>query len=170
MNATSTTPAARPFLITRTFDVPREALWKAWTDPEIFKKWFGPKGSTVSDGKLDIRPGGTGHFCVHAPDGRELWGKFIYQEISRPERLVYRQHFSDREGGLSRHPMVPTWPLQMLTTVTLTEEGKKTTLTVRWEPINPTDEERKTFDGAHEGMKQGWGGSFDQLAENLAKG
>ena len=42
-------------------------------------------------------------------------------------------------------------------------------LTVQWVALNPTDEERQTFDSAHEGMRQGWGGSFDQLADFLAK-
>ena len=57
----------------------------------------------------------------------------------------------------------------MLSTTTLVEEGGKTKLAIRWSPLNPTDEERKTFDSSHEGMKQGWTGTFDQLAAYLAK-
>jgi len=65
--------------------------------------------------------------------------------------------------------MSPTWPLEMLSTFSLAEQDGKTTVTVQWIPLNATEEEGKTFDAAHEGMKQGWTGTFDQLAAYLAK-
>jgi uncharacterized protein YndB with AHSA1/START domain len=156
-------------VIMREFDAPRELVWKAWTERERLIQWFGPKGFTMPVAKIDFRPGGVCHSCLRSPDGREMWGKFIYREIVAPERLVYVQHFSNRDGGVTQQPMSPTWPLQMLTTVTVAEQKGKTLLTVQWLPLNPTDEERRTFDSAHEGMKQGWGGTFEQLAEYLAK-
>ena len=168
MSAKAETMAERPFIISRTFSAPRDVMWKAWTEPERFKRWFGPKGSTVSDARMEVKVGGTAHCCIHAPDDREMWGRFIYQKIARPERLVYIQHFSNREGGITRHPMVPTWPLQMQTTVTFAEQKRKTTLTVRWLPLDSIDEECITFDSAHESMNLGWGGSFEQLADYLA--
>ena len=169
---TTTTPgksAERPFVISRTFDAPREQVWQAWAGRERFRQWFGPKGFTVPVAKMDFRPGGTCHSCLRSPEGHEMWGQFICREIVAPERLVYVQHFSDREGGVARHPLSPTWPLQMLTTVTFTEQNGKTLLTVHWVPLNPADEERHTFDSAHEGMEQGWRGTFEQLADYLAK-
>jgi len=168
---TTTTPnqtTERPFIISRTLDAPRERVLKAWTERERLMQWFGPKGSTMPEAKMDFRPGGTCHSCLRSPDGREMWGKFIYREIAAPTRLVYVQHFSDRDGGITRHPLSSTWPLQMLTTVTFAEQDGKTLLTVRWVPLNPTVEERHTFDSAHEGMRQGWSGTFEQLAEYLA--
>jgi uncharacterized protein YndB with AHSA1/START domain len=165
----SSETAGRPFIITRTFKAPRGRVWKAWTEPEDFRQWFGPKGSEVTDVKMELKPGGICHCCVRPPDGREMWGKFIYREIAGPERLVYAQHFSDRAGGITRHPLSATWPLQMLTTVTFAEENSGTALTVRWAPLNPTEEEQKTFDSAHEGMNHGWGSSFEQLADYLAR-
>ena len=159
----------QPFIISRTFDAPIGKVWKAWTEPDAFRQWFGPKGCTVTDVKMELRPNGSCHCCVRPPNGPEMWGKFIYQEIVEPRRLVYAQHFSDRAGGITRHPLSPTWPLQMLTTVTFAEQKGKTVLTVNWAPLNATDEECKTFDSAHEGMNQGWGGSFDQLADYLAR-
>jgi len=65
--------------------------------------------------------------------------------------------------------MSPSWPLEMLSTFTFTERDGKTTFTVKWAPYNCDREERKTFDGAHGGMTQGWTGTLDQLAEYLAK-
>jgi len=160
---------SKPFIITQTFNAPRARLWKAWTDREQLMQWFGPKGFTMTTAKLDLRPGGTFHYCLSSSDGKEMWGKFVYREINAPERIVLVNSFSDAQGGLTRHPMAPTWPLEMLSSTTLVEEGGKTRLTIEWSPLDPTDEERKMFDGAHEGMKQGWGGTFGQLADYLAK-
>jgi uncharacterized protein YndB with AHSA1/START domain len=163
------TPAESPFFISRTFKVPRELMWKAWTERERLMQWFGPKGSTMPVATMDFRPGGMFHFCLQSPDGRQMWGKFVYREIVPTERIVLVHSFSDKAGGIIRHSMSATWPLEMLSTFTMAEQEGRTTATVRWVPINATEEERKTFDAAHEGMKQGWTGTFDQLAEYLAK-
>jgi uncharacterized protein YndB with AHSA1/START domain len=163
------TPTPRPFIISRTFDAPRELLWKAWSERARLMEWFGPKGFKMPAAKMDFRPGGSFHYCMESPDGNEMWGKFIYREISVPEKIVLVNSFSDESGGIIRHPMSATWPLEMLSTFTLAEENGRTTATVHWVPLNPTEEERKTFDAAHDGMKQGWTGTFDQLAAYLAK-
>jgi uncharacterized protein YndB with AHSA1/START domain len=161
--------AGRPFDTSRTFDAPRELVWKAWTERDRLMQWFGPKGFTMSVAKLDFRPGGIFHYCMQSPDGHKMWGKFVYREIVAPERIVLVNSFSDEAGGITRHPMSATWPLEMLSTTTFTEQGGRTTLTLECAPLNATEAERKTFDGAHEGMKGGWTGTFDQLAAYLAK-
>ena len=132
-------------------------------------QWFGPKGFTMRTAKLDLRPGGIFHYCLRSPEGKDMWGKFVYREIVAPERIVLVNSFSDEKGGLTRHPMSPTWPLEMLSTTTLTEQVGKTTITVQWEPLNATEEERKTFNTGRDSMQMGWTGTFDQLAEYLAK-
>jgi uncharacterized protein YndB with AHSA1/START domain len=133
------------------------------------KQWFSPKGFTVQTAKMDFRPGGTYHYCLRSPEGTEMWGRAVYHDITAPESLVWVNSFSDERGGLGRHPMAPTWPLEMLTTVTLAEQGDKTTVTVRWLPLNPSEEERATFDAGHDSMRKGWTGTFEQLEEYLAK-
>lgn len=163
------TAAEHPFVITQTVNAPRDLVWKAWTERERLMQWFGPKGFKMTIAKLDFRPGGTFHYCLQTPDGQEMWGKFSHREIAASERIVLVNSFSDEAGGTTRHPVSPTWPLEMLSTTTLSEEGSKTKLTMGWSPLNPTDEERKTFASSHDGMKQGWTGTFDQLAEYLAK-
>ena len=165
----TTIPDLKPFIISREFAAPRELIWKAWTEPGRLMQWFGPKGSAMPAAKMDLRPSGICHFRLRSPDGRELWGKFIYREIVAPERLVYAQHFSDVEGGLTRHPLNPAWPLHMLTAVTFARQKGKTLLAVRWDPINPTPEESASFDAGRDGMSQGWGGSLDRLGDYLAK-
>jgi uncharacterized protein YndB with AHSA1/START domain len=160
---------ARPFIVSRTFDAPRELVWKAWTERDRLMQWFSPKGFTMSTADLDFRPGGTFLYALRGPDGKEMWGKFEYREIVPPERIVLVNYFSDRAGGVTRHPMAPTWPLRMLTTTTFVEhDGGKTTVTIEWSALNPTPEERKTFDTSHDGMRMGWTGTFEQLEAYLA--
>ena len=169
MNDLKIDPAQTPFVISHTFDAPRETVWKAWTEVERMKEWFGPKGFTTPVARMDFRPGGVYHYCMQSADGHAMWGKNVYREIVAPERIVLVNSFPDKSGNLTRHPMSATWPLEMLSKFTLEERGGKTKVTVEWLPANATDEERKTFDASHEGMKTGWTGTFDQLDAYLAK-
>jgi len=169
-NSPSVAPSAdRDFVITRVFDAPRALVWQAFTDPERMRHWWGPKGFTVIVSKMDLRPGGTYHYGMKAPDGSPIWGKFVFREIVAPERMTFITSFSDEAGGTTRHPLHSAWPLEVLSTFTFEDEGGKTRFTVRWAPYNATDEERKTFDTSRDGMRQGWGGTLDQLAAYLAK-
>jgi uncharacterized protein YndB with AHSA1/START domain len=82
--------------------------------------------------------------------------------------LVLINSFSDEAGGLTRHPLSPTWPMEMYSVFTFEEaSGGKTKFTVRWSPHNATEEEKKTFDASHDSMTQGWGGTLEQLAGYL---
>jgi len=156
------------FVISRVFDAPRELVWKAWTEPDRLKEWFGPKGVTISKLTMDLRPGGVCHYGMRMPNGQEMWGKWTFREVVAPERLVLINSFSDAAGGITRHPMSPTWPLETLSTTTFAETGGKTTLTINWSPYNATDAERETFDSSHASMSQGWGGTMEQLTAYLA--
>jgi uncharacterized protein YndB with AHSA1/START domain len=105
---------------------------------------------------------------MSAPNGFEMWGKFVYREIDRPQRMVFISSFSDPDGGTTRHPMAPTWPLETLNILTLNEEEGKTSLTLRCFPLNASGEERKTFQKGRAGMQSGLKGTLDHLAEHLA--
>jgi uncharacterized protein YndB with AHSA1/START domain len=96
-----------------------------------------------------------------------MWGRFVYREIVAPERIVCVVSFSDEQGGITRHPWAPSWPLEVLSTSTLAEKDGKTTLTVRSVPHNAGPEERAAFVAGMRGMEQGFGGTFDQLAGYL---
>lgn len=161
--------SAPTFVISRTFDAPRELVWKAHTECAHLMHWWGPKGFKMRLCKLDLRPGGTFHYCLRGPDGSDMWGKFVYREIVAPERLVFISSFSDEHAGVVHHPMAPTWPLETLSTLTFSEHDGKTTLTVHWTPHNATEEQRKTFEAGRDSMRQGWTGTLDQLAAYLAK-
>jgi uncharacterized protein YndB with AHSA1/START domain len=159
----------RDFVIARVFNAPRERVFQAFTDPEHMGQWWGPKGFTVVSARMDLRPGGSYHYAMRGPDGGTMWGKFIYREIVAPERLVFVNAFSDAAGNLTRHPMSPTWPLELLSTLTFEPHGDGTLLTIRSAPLaSATAEERRTFNEAHAGMDQGWTGTLDQLTTYLA--
>jgi len=156
------------FLISRLVDAPREKVWRCWVEPERLAAWFGPKGFETIAANLDFRPGGTYHYGIRG-DGLDLWGKWTFREIDAPARLVFVSAFSDKDGGPGRHPMAPTWPAQMLTTVDLAEVGPKTLITIRWSPLDATDTERQTFTDGMASMTQGWGGTFERLDAYLSE-
>lgn len=151
---------SEPFVISREFAAPREAVWKAWTERENLMQWFGPKGCTIPVATLDFRVGGQFHYCMRTADGKEMWGKWIFREIVVPEKIVLANSFSDKDGGTVRPPFPGIWPLQMLTKTTFTEHNGKTTVTLRWLPLDATPEERKTFDQARGSFNQGWTGTL----------
>lgn len=150
-------------MITRVFDAPRELVFKAWTEPERLAQWWGPKGYELQVSKLDLRPGGIFLGSQRSPEGHVMWGKFVYQEIQAPEKLVFIQSFSDEEGNTIRAPFSGTWPLEVINHLTLTESEGKTTLTLRGGPFNATEEERATFESMRPHVQQGFVGTFDQL-------
>jgi len=173
MDARRSSPASaaadRPFVIARAFDAPRDLVFRVWTQPEHLQQWFSPKGFTVLAAKMGLRPGGIYHYGMRTPDGKDIWGRWVIREIVAPERIVFINSFSDERGGLTRHPFSENWPLEMLSTITFAEQGKRTTVTIAWAPHNATASERKTFDDGRASMQQGWGGTLDQLAGYLGR-
>jgi uncharacterized protein YndB with AHSA1/START domain len=157
------------FAISRIFDAPRDLVWKAHTELDRLKQWWGPKGFTWIGGTLDLRPGGKFHYGMRAPNGHEMWGRFIYREIAVPERLVFVVSFSDENGGITRNPWNPNWPQEVLNTPTFAEQGGRTTLIISGAPVNATDLEQQTFEAGRDSMRQGFTGTLDQLADYLAK-
>jgi uncharacterized protein YndB with AHSA1/START domain len=157
------------FTIAREFDASRETLWACITEPERMRQWWGPKGCKVVAANMDLRPGGIYHYGLEMPNGQTMWGKFVFREIAAPERIEFINSFSDESAGTTRHPLVPTWPLQLLSTFTLESAGAKTRFTVRWSPYEATQEERDVFDSAEMrvSMSNGWGGTLDQLEAYL---
>ena len=78
--------------ITRIYAAPREAVWRAWTEPEQIAAWWGKRGwrTPVASVTLDLRPGGAFRLAsINEADGRELRHDSVYREIVPPERLVF---------------------------------------------------------------------------------
>ena len=155
---------ASELVIARTFDAPRERVWKAWTDPEQAKRWWGPKGFTAPFIKIDFRVGGKYLFCMRSPEGKDYWSTGMYREIVPPEKFVATDSFADPKGKVvpaSYYGMDADFPLELLWTVTLEDLGGKTKMTLRHSgfPAGP----------ARTGAEQGWGESFEKLAASLTE-
>lgn len=156
------------FVINRTFAAPLVVMFEMWTDPKHLANWLPPAGFTMEFIRCDLKPGGSGFYRM--TNGQfEMYGKIHYLKIEKPDTLIYTQQFSDKDGGISRHPMAPTWPETMLTTVKLAAEGtEQTRVTVTWEPYGPvTREEIEAFIKMRGSMTQGWTGTFDKLDDYL---
>ena len=171
MNATSAATATKSpdFVISRVFDAPRELVWKCFTDSEHMKQWWGPKGFTVIASKMDLRPGGTYHYGMKAPDGSAMWGKFVFREVVAPERIVFINSFSDEAGGLTRHPVAPTWPVEMLSVFTFEERRRQDQV---HDPLVAAQPHRRRAEDVRHRPRQhaqGWTGTLDKLEAYLAK-
>jgi uncharacterized protein YndB with AHSA1/START domain len=144
----------RELVTTRLFDAPRELVFDTWTDIEHIGHWWGPRGFTTTTHSIDLRPGGVWRFTMHGPDGTDYPNRVIYEEIARPERLVYR-HDAGEDGD----------PRQFQTTVTFEEQGAQTMLTLRTR-FATAEVKRQVVEevGAIEGAKQ----TLDRFGEYLA--
>lgn len=155
-------------VFTRTFDAPRQLVWDVWTKAEHLLQWMGPAGAKGLHANMDFRSGGSYHYAIEF-GGNEMWGLWAIQEIDPPKKIVVIQSFSDKDRGITAHPMAPTWPRKMLSTTTFEEQQGRTTVAIYWEPYEASQEEIDTFEAARPGMGQGWSGTFDRLAEYLGK-
>lgn len=157
------------FNISRTVDAPRALVWKAWTDPEALKHWWSPKGFKNTFNKVDLRPGGMFHYGLETPQGQKFCGRFIYREVVPLKRVVYVMSFADENAEIVRNLWNDKWPLEILTTMTLTEQDRKTEIRLTSVPVNATPEEMAAFEEGKPSMQAGFKGTFDQLVEFLAE-
>ena len=160
--------AGEEFIYSRTFNAPRDLVWKAHTEADRLKHWWGPKDFTMIACTVDLKPGGLFHYGMLSPDGTEMWGKWIYREIAAPERLSCVVSFSDAAAGMTRHPWSLQWPLEVLSTLTLIDLGGKTRLDMVGKAVNATAAERATFAAGFSSMDAGFDGTLDQLDAYLA--
>lgn len=158
------------FVIARTFDAPKALVWKALSEGHAMAQWWGPKGFSTEVKRFEFEPGGLFHYKLESKGGNVMWGRFEYKEIEPMDRLVFLSGFSDETGGLTRAPFFDgIWPLEVLDTMTLTEAGGRTTLTLTAVPVNASAEEEASFSNEFKGMQAGFGGTFDQLDAYLAR-
>ena len=145
-------PVAEGITITRVFDAPRELVFRAWTEPERFARWFGGPGTEVppSTVSMEVRPGGAWRATMFAgPDRHEIRWKGQYLEVLEPERLVFT--VSDRPDEVYE-----------LVTVVLTDLGDDKTEMVFHQGGGhlPPDQYPRA--------KQGWTAFFDRMAAQFA--
>lgn len=136
-------------VLERTFDAPRELVFKVWTDPAHVAQWWGPHGFKTTVHEMDVRPGGRWHYTMRGPDGNDYPFDGVYAEIAEPERLVF-------EGTIHADTSQRVW-----TEVTFAEVGGKTKIMVR---------QVFSFESAAtKGAPIGWNQQLDRLTEYLAR-
>src|SRR5689334_21711812 len=86
-------------VINRVFDLPVSKVWRALTEAEQFKKWWGPEGFTCPSTKMEARVGGKYLNCMRGPDGKEYWSTGVVKEFIPEKKLVVTDSFSDDKGN-----------------------------------------------------------------------
>lgn len=150
--------------IQRTFDAPIAQVWDMWTDPALFKQWYGPMGMTVPVAEMDVVVGGTRKVCMEmkTPDrSMSMWFTGVYKEVSRPSRLVYTESMCDENGTIippQSMGMPEGAPDITEVIVELSETDGKTTMTM-------------VHVGVPEGTagEGGWNQAFDKLGAFIAE-
>lgn len=140
--------AERELVITRIIDAPRPLVFRAWTLPQHVARWWGPQGFITIYCDMDIRVGGAFRFGMRSPLGTEHWKVGVYQEIAEPERIVFTFAWENADGSPGH---------ELLTTVTFTEQGAKTKLTLHQATFETTER--------REDHQTGWTSCLERFAE-----
>ncbi|MDR3667266.1 MAG: SRPBCC domain-containing protein [Ignavibacteriaceae bacterium] len=149
-------------VITRFFEGSRDLVWKVWTEPDLIKRWWGPKYFTAPFCKIDFRVGGVALYCMRSPEGKDYWSTGIYREIIMPSRIVCTDSFADEKGNVvpaSYYGMSSELPLEMLWNVTFEDIKGNTKFTLRHSGLLKGSMSDLTY--------QGWNESLDKFAETL---
>ncbi|MEM8647745.1 MAG: SRPBCC domain-containing protein [Pseudomonadota bacterium] len=153
------------YVLEREFDAPAELVWRTWTEAELLSRWYGPRVETIVH-KLDVKPGGL-WLNEMKWDGNSNYQRVEYTEVNPPEKLVWLHSMSDADWNVVANPMMPDWPLVLLTTVTFEEKNGKTKMRLTWVPHEASEKEISCFAEAVAGMDKGWGAGMELLAELL---
>ncbi|MET0132675.1 MAG: SRPBCC family protein [Kibdelosporangium sp.] len=118
---------------TRTFDAPVSRIWRAWTESEQMKQWWGPEGFTAPVAEMNVADGETSLICMRSPDGHDLYNTWTYERVVPERRLEFLMGFAD-ENGHARTPadlgLPADIPSKVRHVVTFEQTGGKTELTV----------------------------------------
>lgn len=159
-------------IIERVLNASVEKVWKAWTDPEMIMKWWGPEGFTSPYASVDFRVGGKYVYAMHGPAGsewdRDMYSAGIYKEIIPNNKIVVTDYFSDKNGNKikpSAEGQDVNFPDEMTVTILFEEvEDGKTKLSV----IYPKPESEEQLQAMlKSGMNEGWNSSLNKLEKAL---
>lgn len=152
-----TTPNDREIRVSRVFDAPRNLVWECHTKPDLVRRWMiGADGWTMPVCEIDVRVGGQyRHVWRNDADGTEFGFRGRYREVVEPERIVHSERFDGAPEGES----------DAICTLTLVEQGGKTTLT--YAMVFPTREVRDQ--ALKSGMTDGMGAMYQRLDSLMAE-
>lgn len=167
----ATSKGDKTIVVTRVFDAPREAVYRAWTDPEMLAQWFAPEPLTVPRSETDVRPGGRYTLVMRDQDGNDYTSTGVYQEVREPERIVYSDSLEEMPESFvdmvndARGQAHGTPVPDGLVTLIFEDMGGKTKLTFFEEFDSAAT--RDAFVEVQ--MVEGLEGSFNNLDRVLAK-
>lgn len=138
-------PSDREVVVTRSFDAPRDLVFRAWSEPELFRRWWVPRsmGMSLHDCEMDVHTGGS--YRLNYGEGMDFYGTYV--EVTPPSRIVW----TNAEGGENAS----------VTTVTFSESDGRTTVVVS--EVFPSKEAYEAGGGAEEALDE----TFAQLEELL---
>lgn len=149
----------KDLIITRMFNAPQSLVWQAWSQPEHFKKWWGPKEFSCPDAEIDFRVGGKFLASMMDEKGSKIWSTGTYKVIDPENKIVFSDCFSNEKGEIvsSEEYGMKGVPMEMEVTVLLMETGGKTEMTIIHKGLPA---------GEHlEGANIGWNTSIDKMQE-----
>lgn len=162
----------KEIVITRIFDAPVEKVWKAWTEPEEVKKWWGPKGFTAPSIKIDFREGGKFIYAMQGPKGskwdRVMYSAGVFKEIVPKQKIVTTDYFSDELGNKIspvKEGQDQDFPTEMTATILFEDLGEnRSKISITY----PKAENETQYEAMlKSGMKEGWRSALDKLAESI---
>jgi uncharacterized protein YndB with AHSA1/START domain len=147
--ATVTLPTDEQILISREFNAPKELVYKAWTTPELVKRWWNARRGEVTIAEIDLRVGGAWRYVMVTDDGFEVGFHGEFREIVPNERIVATEVYEGMPDA------------ETVNTVTFTEADGRTTLTIL------VQHSKKEHRDAHieSGMEAGMQDAMDLLEE-----
>ena len=146
-SATVTLPTDEQILITREFDAPRHLVYRAWTTPELVKRWWHAKRGRVTVVEIDLRVGGKWRYVMVADDGFEVGFHGEYREIVLDERIVSTEVYEGLPEGVTEKQGAT------LNTVTFTEADGRTTMTMLIQATSKVSRDAIIDSGMEDGLQ-----------------
>jgi uncharacterized protein YndB with AHSA1/START domain len=145
--ANLTLPTDEQIMITREFDAPKDLVYKAWTTPELVKRWWNAKRGEVTLCEIDLRVGGKWRYVMIADNGAEVGFHGEFREIVPGERIVSTEVYEGLPEGVSEEEG------RTVNTVTFTEENGRTTLTILVQAANKVSRDAIIDSGMEAGLQ-----------------
>jgi uncharacterized protein YndB with AHSA1/START domain len=147
----------------RIVDLPKELIWRAWTEPELIKQWFTPEPWKTIDCEIDLWPGGKFRTVMRSPEGQEFPNVGSYLEVRSNESLVWTNALSPGFRPTEKTDEISGFFFTAMITLSAHTNGTKYTATVIH--ANETD----CYKHAAMGFQEGWGKALDQLVALVKK-
>jgi uncharacterized protein YndB with AHSA1/START domain len=154
-SAVVTLPTPTQILITREFDAPAHLVFRAYTTPELIKRWWAGERGTVTSAEVDLRPGGTWRYVMIATAGFEVAFHGEYKEVVPDQRIVATEVFEGMPDAAA------------LTTATFTDAGGRTVLSILVEHATQANRDAHINSGMEGGMQESMN-KLEQVARSLA--